>query len=187
MTETPNTTSPTEQAKPQTLIAFRLDQQLYALPIAPIEQIISMVTITPLPQMSDTIEGAINVRGKVVPVVNLRRHLKLVQAPLRLHTPILLTKIGKRTVGLIVDSVVDVFSLADDQIVPPVEVLPQRLGEAPILQGLVHISGEMGLMLDPEHLFLPHQMEALARASAVLPELAVQEPASDKLDAEGSA
>jgi len=191
MTETPTATSPTEQAGLQTLIAFRLDQQLYALPVEPIVQIISMVTITPLPQMSDTIEGMINVRGKVVPVVDLRRHLKLAQAPLKLHTPILLTKIGERTVGLIVDSVVDVFSLADDQVVPPIDVLPERLGKAPILRGLVHISDEMGLLLDPEHLFLPHQMEALARAAALLPELASQqapqEPASDKPSAEGSA
>jgi purine-binding chemotaxis protein CheW len=165
-----------EQSEQRNLLAFRLDQQMYALPVEPIVQIIPMVTITPLPQVSDTVEGVINVRGGVVPVVNMRRHLKLPYVAPKLHTPILLTHMGEWTVGLIVDEVVDVYSLSPSQIVPPMNVLPERLGEASILQGLAHISGTMGLLLDPEHLFLPHQMEALAQAASLLPEL---------IDAEG--
>jgi purine-binding chemotaxis protein CheW len=152
------------------LMTFRLHQQIYALPIEPIAQIILMVTIIPVPQVGDVVEGAINVRGTAVPVVNLGRHLGLPQVPLQLHTPIILAQIKEQMVGLIVDEVIDVFSLADDQTTRLADVLPEELGEAPILQGLVHISGSMVPLLDHEHLFLPDQVQVLIQAMEILAE-----------------
>jgi len=167
------------------LVIFRLDRQTYALPITSIVQIIEMVTITPIPQIGNTaVEGVINVHGAAVPVVNLRRHFGLPEAALGLYTPIILAQIGEQTVGLIVDRVLDVLSLPAERVTRIVDILPEGLGQVPVLRGLAHIQhlpspwtgrqarptdeireGDEGesladeavFLLDPEHLFLPRR------------------------------
>jgi purine-binding chemotaxis protein CheW len=148
------------------LVTFRLDQQLYALPIEPIVQIIEMVTITPIPQIEGAVEGVINVRGTPVIVINLRRHLGLPPVRLQLRTPIILAQVGGRMVGLIVDQVIDMLSLSGGQIARPDDFLPQELSEMPLLQGLAHTPDGTVLLLDLEHLFQPQQVQNLARAAA---------------------
>lgn len=155
----------------RTLVTFRLDRQTYALPIAPIVQIIEMVTITPIPQVSSVVEGVINVRGAPVLVINLRRHLGLPESALQLHTPIILAWVDELMVGLIVDEVLDVLNLPGGQITRPAEILPEGMGEAPVLQGLAHTPDGMILLLDLDHLFLPQQVQALAQAMEILPEM----------------
>ena len=157
------------------LVAFRLDQQTYALPIEPIVQIVEMVTITPIPHVNDAVAGVITVHGVVVPVVNLRRHFGLPEAALGLHTPILLVQTGEQMVGLIVDEVIDVLGLPAERVAQLADILPQGLGEAPILRGLVHVEENTVLLLDLEHLFLPHQARALAQVVAALPEATTAE------------
>jgi purine-binding chemotaxis protein CheW len=159
----------------QSLVAFRLGQQIYALPIEPIAQIIEMITITPIPQVSSAVEGVINVRGVVVPVINLRRHFGLPTVPPGLRTPIILVQVGERTVGLIVDEVIDVLNLSADQVARITDVLPEGLGESQVLQGLVHIQSDTVLLLDLEHIFQPHQAQALARAVATLSDATIEE------------
>jgi purine-binding chemotaxis protein CheW len=156
----------------RSLVAFRLHRQTYALPIEPVVQIVELVAITPIPQLSQVVEGVINVRGAIVPLVNMRRHLGLPEASLHLHTPIVLVRAGERVVGLIVDEVLDVLSLADERIARSADVLPQELGEVPLLQGLARTPDGMVLLLDLEHLFLPHQAQALDQAVAALSEAA---------------
>jgi len=133
-------------------------------------QIISMIAITPIPQVSDVVEGIINVHGKIVPVVNLGHHLGLQKTPLQLYTPILLVKIGEGTVGLIVDKVTDVLSFSGEQITRPADILPEGLGQAPVLQGLTYNEKNMVSLLDLDHLFRPGQMQALTQAIEALSE-----------------
>jgi chemotaxis signal transduction protein len=165
----------------QDLLKFRLGRQSYALPVEPIKQIIPMVTITPIPQVSTVVEGIINVHGTAVPVVNLARHLGLPAVDLRLYTPILLVQAGECTIGLIVDEVTDVSSLPIDQIVHPADILPEGLGEVPVLRGVAYGGDGMVSLLDLDHLFEPDQVQALAQAAAALPgipaEIASEEPA----------
>ncbi len=151
-------------------MTFRLGTQTYALPIEPIVQIVEMVAITPIPQVDEAVEGVINVRGEAVPVVNLRRHFNLPEVPLQLRTPIILVRIGERTVGLIVDEVIDVLSLSADQIARIADILPEGLEKAQVLQGVVHVQGDAVLLLDLRHIFQPYQAQALAEAVAALPD-----------------
>jgi purine-binding chemotaxis protein CheW len=171
----------TEQAlsERQNVVAFRLDKQTYALPIEPIVQIIDMVAITSIPQLSQVVEGVINVHGEAVAVVKLRRHFGLSDAPLRLNTPILLTQIGGQTIGLIVDEVTDVLHLSADQVVQLADILPEELGDAPIFRGLAYVSDDAVLMLDHESLFQPDQLQALAQAADMLQEAIAKKAAEE--------
>jgi purine-binding chemotaxis protein CheW len=171
----------TEQAlsERQNVVAFRLDKQTYALPIEPIVQIIDMVAITSIPQLSQVVEGVINVHGEAVAVVKLRRHFGLSDAPLRLNTPILLIQIGGQTIGLIVDEVTDVLHLSADQVVQLADILPEELGDAPIFRGLAYVSDDAVLMLDHESLFQPDQLQALAQAADMLQEAIAKKAAEE--------
>jgi purine-binding chemotaxis protein CheW len=145
------------------MMAFRLDQQSYALPIDEIVQIIPMVTITPVPQVSRVVEGIINVHGEVLPVINLRRHLGLEPIPRQLHTPILIVRTHAWTAGLIVDEVLDVLNMPESQISKPSEVLPEELGKTSVVSGVAYKESGMTLLLDAGSLFHPDTLESLAQ------------------------
>ncbi len=161
---------PLESSRQRHLLLFRLERQSYALPVEVIMQIIPMVTISPLPQVSEAVEGIVNVNGEMVPVINLGRHIGQRATPRRLHTPIILTQSREMDVGLIVDEVLDVFHFAEKHIKRPTDILPEGMGEANILQGLTYNQGETVLLLDLDHLFQPQQVEALAQAMDIMPE-----------------
>jgi len=163
---------------------FELDGQIYALPIAPIVQIIEMVTIRPVPQNKGVAEGVINVQGAAVPVIDLRRHLGLPATFLHLHTPIVLVQVDQLTVGLVVDEVMNVIRLVDDQVVRPADILPEELGEVPLLRGLVHVPEGTVLLLDLKHLFLPSQKQALAQVARALLGEEETERLEDRIESE---
>ncbi len=161
-------TIPTSQttAAETTVLTFRLDRQVYAIPITPIIQLIEMVTIIPLPQTGNGIEGIINVRGKMAPVVSLRYYVGLEKQPWGLHTPIILIRLPEdRVVGLIVDEVLEVVTLHDAP-APPADFLPPGLKAAQLLRGVAYHNGQVILLLDHEHLFDVAQTQALADATA---------------------
>ena len=161
----------------QNLVTFRLGSQFYALPVEPVVQVVAMVAFTPLPQVPEPVTGVINVHGEAVPVVDLRRHLgpagqSLAGGQLDLDASIILAHVGGRMVGLIVDEVVDVLTLPSDRIDRPEDVLPEDMELPPVLRGLAHLAADLtpatsrlALVLEAEHLFLPHQQEALSRAA----------------------
>ena len=169
----------------QSLVMFRLDRQVYALPIDCVVQIVEMVTITHIPQLNSVVEGVINVHGESIAVFKLRRHFGLSDAPVELNTPILLVQIDGRTSGLIVDEVIDVLSISDHQVVHLPDIVPASLGDAPIFRGLTHVSGSAVLMLDPASLFLPQQLQALAQVTEILQQATEdeKEPAVDETEA----
>jgi purine-binding chemotaxis protein CheW len=90
------------------VLTFQLSAQTYGLPVTAVHQIIEIVAITHLPQMPPGIQGAINVHGRVVPVIDLRLRFGLDCLPCHLHTPLILVETGKHLLSLIVDSVHEV-------------------------------------------------------------------------------
>ena len=151
-----------------TIVTFRLGSQVYALPIEPVRQIIEMVTITPLPQVSLNVAGVINFHGAIAPVINLRCHLGLAEYPLKLHTPIILVTVLERLVGLIVDQVLDVMEVTADQIIDPRNILTKDMGEAPILNGLIQSQEGTILLLNMDQLLKNQHASALLEATDTL-------------------
>ncbi len=135
------------------VISFRLHERTYALPLTSVVQVVPMVQITQLPRVHPAVAGIINYRGAAVPIVNLRRYLQLPEQAPGLHTPILLITIEGRVIGLIVDEVIDVMHFAADDIAQLSDIMPEGLGEAPILRGLAHTETGAMLMLDVGKLF----------------------------------
>jgi purine-binding chemotaxis protein CheW len=174
------TDGPGNSSDQRDLMAFRLGNQTYALPIEPIVRIIEMVTITPIPQVSKMVEGVINVQGEAVIVIKLRRQFGLPEVPLGLRTPIIIVQVGEQKFGLIVDEVIDVLNLMGGQVVRVADIMPDGVGEVPILEGLAHVEDDTVLVLDIEHLLLPGQAQALVEVAANLPEVATEEEMSEQ-------
>jgi purine-binding chemotaxis protein CheW len=172
--QAPHTGSETSPVQ-RSLVTFQLARQLYALPAESVIQILPMVTIAPLPQSDETLEGIINVRGTTVPVVDMRRHLELAALQPTLRTPIILLKVHQQPVGLIVDEVRDVLTLPSHHVAPTAELLPEELNTFSLLEGLVRIPENIVFVLDPEHLFRPEQIQALMETTQVLLKIASEE------------
>jgi purine-binding chemotaxis protein CheW len=99
------------------ILTFQVANQEYGLPVSDVIQIIEMVKITALPQMPPAVQGVINRRGQIVPVLDVRQRLGLPFRPYRLRTPIILVEAGSEWSGplaLVVDSVEAVVEVAAD-------------------------------------------------------------------------
>jgi purine-binding chemotaxis protein CheW len=152
--------------KNENLLTFRLGEQTFGLPIAPIVQIVPLVAITPIPQVNHSVEGVINYKGVNVPAINLRRHLGLPEIALGLDTHIIMATVDDKMVGLVVDQVLDVAEFPSMRIASPEDVLPAGLGSTLLLQGLVHTLSGMMLLLDLDYLFSSQHVQALAETIA---------------------
>ncbi len=159
----------------QVLVVFRLAEQMYAIPIPVIIQILEMVTITPIPRINPVVRGAINVRGEVIPVLSMRGYLDLAELPLTLNTPIILVQVTRlgtppvsQKIGVIVDEVLDVVRALDNTITPLPSILPESLQRTALIQGLVQTRQGMAILLAMEQLFATESAlpEALSLAAA---------------------
>ena len=153
------------------LLTFYVDERMHAFAVEHIENIISMVTIKPISQASSITEGIINVHGEAVPVVDLSRFLGKPKFHYNFHTPIILINIKGHLVGLIVESVNDVISVPSTSIIHPKDILPEDLQDAALIDSVAYTASTFVLILNPNHLFHPDQIQVLSEASGYLIEL----------------
>jgi purine-binding chemotaxis protein CheW len=128
-----------------TLVVFRVGARELCLRVEHVVEILRMVAITPVPGAAPWIAGVINLRGRTVPVVDLRVRLGFPPAVPGLATPIVVALVGDRPVGVIVDQVAGVVRVPDDALEPPEGLSVSGSGVA----GLAHVQGRLVIILDP--------------------------------------
>jgi purine-binding chemotaxis protein CheW len=109
------------QARPGKYLTFRLGGALYGLPVLTVREIIRLLPITPVATMPAHVRGVINLRGKVIPVVDLRTRFGLTTTPDNDRTCIIVTQVaaaGGRGYGVIVEGVEEVVTISADDIEP---------------------------------------------------------------------
>ena len=121
-------------------LTFRLDGQLYGVPVSCVEQILSMMPITEVPEYPYYSKGIINVRGSIVPVIDLRLRLGRTEAENTDYSCIIICRIHENLIGFIADGVDSVLEIPEDSITAP----PQIGGnsDASYLTGIARIIGE---------------------------------------------
>ena len=97
------------------LILFSVDPFHCALPVPNVQEIIRMVGIQPIPGTREDLEGTINLRGRMVPVVDLRKRFGVEDPPYEVRTRILIIGFGGKPLGLIVDDVLNVVEVAAEE------------------------------------------------------------------------
>ncbi len=106
------------------LLIFTLAEGRYALDLDKVDNITWSVEITSLPQSPDIVIGIINVQGKIIPAINIRRRFHLPERDAELSDQLILAHTSQRTVALVVDTVLDVIETPEDRIVKADSVLP---------------------------------------------------------------
>ena len=98
------------------VVGFRLGDEQYGIEITMIQEIILLGEITGIPQVPSYIEGLINLRGSVIPIIDLRKRFRLPTSPFTDDTRVVVVNVHQKTIGLIVDAVTQVRRIAVDQI-----------------------------------------------------------------------
>jgi purine-binding chemotaxis protein CheW len=130
-------------------LTFRLDKEEFGIQVPRIREIMGVQQITPLPQTLGYLKGVISLRGKVIPVIDLRAKFGMAQAESTARSSIIVTQIdceaGRMTMGTLVDCVTEVLTLQPGDI----ENAPSSSGAAkPYLLGIVKIKGRVKTLLD---------------------------------------
>jgi len=100
------------------LVTFRVDNEEYGLNIMKVQEIIRVVEAVKVPKAPGYVEGVVNLRGKIVPIIDLRKRMGKVVTPYTDSSRIIVVDAGGRLAGLSVDLVIDVIILSDDRIEP---------------------------------------------------------------------
>ncbi len=130
------------------LLTFKLDDQEYALNIANVVQVVRMVALTRPPQAPDYIDGIFNLRGKVIPVINIRKRCGLRSKSPDLDTQLLIARAEGRTMAIAVDVVSEVLALPTERLEPPEQIGP----EMKFLSAVGKVDDRLILILDPNTL-----------------------------------
>jgi purine-binding chemotaxis protein CheW len=137
--------APTSANQNVQLLGFRLDDQEYALNVAQVVQVVRMVAITRAPKAPEVVEGMINLRGKVIPVISLRKRFALGEKPLGLNDHLLIAQSDGHTMALLVDVVSEVLTIPTNTLDAADEVGPQ-LSE--FLSAVAKLGDRLVLILD---------------------------------------
>ncbi|MCB1754034.1 MAG: purine-binding chemotaxis protein CheW [Gammaproteobacteria bacterium] len=145
-------------------LTFILDGEDYGVDILQVQEIKGWEGATPVPNMPDFILGIVNLRGTVVPVIDLRRYFRMKSAPFNQTTVVIVVKVndeehGQRTMGMVVDAVSEVHNIAQMDLKPS----PDFGGavDTASIKGLATIDEQMIIMLDIDHLMKNGVLQAL--------------------------
>jgi purine-binding chemotaxis protein CheW len=147
-------------------LTFNLASEEYGVDILKVQEIRGYDTVTRIPDAPDFIKGVINLRGIIVPVVDLRIKFRLSKAEYDAFTVMIILNIEKRVVGVVVDSVSDVMHLSPDQIRPSPEFGGAM--DTSFITGLGTLDDRLLILVDIEKLLRSEDMALLpASASSV--------------------
>lgn len=107
------------------IVMFTLDNRRFALPLTAVEKVILAVDIAPLPKAPDIVMGVIDMHGRIIPVVDIRKRFSLPEHEINLSDQLIISKSATRTVGILVDDVGSVVDLSEDELINADAILPR--------------------------------------------------------------
>lgn len=138
-------------AKPDQIVLFTLDEQRYGIPLGAVERVVRMVEITNVPTSPGFIQGVINVQGKILPVLDLRRRFGLPERPVELSDQLIIIRCATRSFAVITDTACEVRECTEQMRTEASEIIP----DVPYLAGVVKLPDGLILLQSPETLLSP--------------------------------
>jgi len=142
------------------LVSFNIGSEEFGVDILKVQEINRMVEITRVPQAPHYVEGVINLRGKVIPIVDLRKRFNLDVKEYDKNTRIVVVDIGGNIMGMVVDSVSEVLRLPSNTIEPPPEIAAGVNSE--YIKGVAKLEDRLLIFLDLSKVIDVDQMTAFA-------------------------
>ena len=149
------------------IVGFQVGRETYGVPITSLHEIVRVPEITAVPDAPDYLEGVINLRGKIVSVMDLRKRFGEKQADLKKQNRILVVEHAGRLAGLIVDSASEVLKIPADSVEPPPAVFQE--GGLNCVTGLGKVAGRLVVLLDMSKLLAPEKLQAKSEAAEKKP------------------
>ena len=149
-------------ADPQQVVVFELSGETYALEILHVHEIIRLQPVTPVPGAPDYVQGLINLRGRVVPIVDLRRRFALRAGEVGDKSRIIVVQVSDDIVGVVVDAVSEVMTVSADVVEPAAQVVSGL--DAEYIRTIAKVSGRLVAVLNPDKLIdeaVPEEEEVL--------------------------
>ncbi|HZQ94168.1 MAG TPA: chemotaxis protein CheW [Candidatus Sulfotelmatobacter sp.] len=140
------------------IVGFQVGRETYGVPITSLHEIVRVPEITAVPDAPDYLEGVINLRGKIVSVMDLRKRFGEMQAEVKRNNRILVVEHAGRLAGLIVDSASEVLKIPADAVEPPPAVFQE--GGLNCVTGLGKVGGRLVVLLDLSKLLAPGSLHA---------------------------
>ena len=159
------------------IVGFKVGRETYGVPITSLHEIVRVPEITAVPDAPDYLEGVINLRGKIVSVMDLRKRFGDQEATLRKQNRILVVEHAGRLAGLIVDSASEVLKIPAEAVeLPPAAFQDGGLN---CVTGLAKVAGRLVVLLDMSKLLAPGSLQIKAETS--------EKKTSPKAEARGAA
>lgn len=147
-----------EDTQKDQYLTFILDHENFGIEIKYVTEIIGIQKVTAVPEMPDFIRGIVNLRGKIIPVMDVRIRFKKPFREYMDRTCIIVIDVNELCLGLIVDSVAEVISIPASEIVTPPDL--NKRGNRYVM-GIGKVGSEVKLLLDCEKLLNDNEVEQL--------------------------
>lgn len=149
-------------------LTFRINTDLFAVDVGKAREILDLVEVTRVPQVPEYMLGVINLRGSVVPVINLRRKFGMGDGEETVDTCIIVMEVDVKetsvVIGVVADAVQEVLDLSPEQIEPP-----PRLGtrlNTDFIKGMGNLDGQFIMILDIDRVFSIEELDVIGQEEA---------------------
>ena len=146
------------------LVSFNIGVEEFGVDILKVQEINKMIHITKVPNSPDFIEGVINLRGRVIPVIDLRTRMGMDRAESNKDTRIIIVEVSDRTVGFIVDAVNEVLRIPANITEPPPQMVTSVNAE--YITGVGKLEDRLLLLLDLEKVLVDEEKVQLGETGA---------------------
>ena len=140
-------------------LTFALGKEEYGIEIKYVTEIVGIQAITEVPELPEYVKGIINLRGKIIPVIDVRLRFKKEEKEYNDRTCTIVVDINDVSVGLIVDTVAEVMSIAEQDIVDPPQI--SSGGHNKYIKGIGKVGNNVKLLLDCDKLLSDDEVESL--------------------------
>lgn len=141
------------------LVVFRLGKEEFGVFINQVQEIVRFLPVTPLPRVAAFVEGIVNLRGNIVPLIALRKKFNMDVVEQTKDTRIIVVNVEGTMIGMIVDSVSEVLRIAKNSIEPPPPLVSNVDSE--FIQGVVNINKRLIILLELKRVITKEERKAL--------------------------
>ncbi len=141
------------------VVGLRVGRETFGLPISIVREIIRVPDITSVPNAPDYIEGVINLRGRIIPIVDLRKRFGDASPETNKRNRVVVVELGARAFGLIVNSASEVLRIPPSEIEEPGNVFPE--GELDYVTGVGKLNGRLVILLNAERILQRGELRRL--------------------------
>ena len=141
------------------MVTLRVGKELFGVPIHQVQEIVRVPEVTMVPEMPSFVEGVINLRGRIVSIIDVNKRLKLGGSTRTKASRILIVDVEKKVVGLLVDAVTEILRLPAESIEPAPEIVTSIGSE--YIMGVGKLPGKLIILLELQKILKPEEMKRL--------------------------